>query len=235
MEKTITSYFYKVTPFNTCDLVFVQTTLEVPPQIVEDESYDEEDYDDDNSYIISRSVIVHNVHSLTLDAIAKENDKTRESYLSAIEEEIFGVFFDGKDASEPLSKLVYIHTTSTLVHNVADADCDFTEGYHLVKTHTHFLQDKKIMEIVRNNNFDIHQFVDLYIMAYYGCTESEVIQMITRIKKERYVNELEGFFEKRLYAKELAEDIAENTRYYQEYFEQYGEEHPDLIPDRKKF
>jgi hypothetical protein len=234
MEKTITSYFYKVTPFSTCDLVFVQTTLEVP-HIEQGYDEDEDDYDDDNGYIISRAAVIHNVHSLTLDSLAQLNGKTRESYLDAIEKEIFDVFFDGKDASELLSKLVYIHTTSTLVHNVADADCDFTEGYHLVKSHTDHFQDKKIMEIVKNNNFDIHQFADLYIMAYYGCTESEVIQMITRIKRERYVNDLEGFFEKRLYAKELAEDIAENTRYYQEYFEQYGEEHPDLIPDRKKF
>lgn len=232
MEKTITNFYYKVSPFNTCDLVFVQTKLEVQSQIeIEDERHN----DLENGYIISRAVVVHNVHNLTLDSLAQLNGKTKESYLDAIEKEIFGVFFDGKNASELLSRLIYIHTTSSLVHNVADADCDFAEGYHLVKSHTDHFQDKKIMEIVKNNAFDIDQFVDLYMMAYYGATEQDVILMITRIKRERYVNDLEGFFEKRLYAKELADDIAENTRYYQEYFEEHGEEHPDLIADRRKF
>jgi hypothetical protein len=236
MEKTVTNFYYKVNPFNTCDLVFIQTTLEVPSEIkVEDESYDEDDYEADNGYIISRAVVVHNVHEITLDSVSKLNGKTTKKYLKAVEDEIFGVFFDGNDASKELSTLTYGHTTSSLVHNVLDTDCCFTEGYHIVKGHTDHYQDKKIMEIVRNNAFDIDQFIDLYIMAYYGATERDVILMITRIKRERYVNDLEGFFEKRMYAKELADDIAENTRYYQEYFEEHGEEHPDLMPDKKKF
>lgn len=219
---------YKVNPYGTCDLVFSQLTVLDLSHLEEKDRYD---YDD--RYFSARSVIVHNVHQLTLDAIFASDD--RNAVINEIQADIFDVVFGSAPAIYPVNTLLVSHNFSAIVHNVDDEDCAFPIGVTFKKYLTSSSQNAKMLKIIEDNDLILEQIFSLYIMAYYGCTNQDVILMITRVKRDRYVDDLEGFFERRLYAQELADEISENTKYYNEYYEENGEEHPDMIGDRTKF
>lgn len=228
-QKTIYEVYEKTTPFQVCDLVFVEYKANVK-QLTED-------FYPTEGYARARTIIVHGVNILSLDYVAGGQNITRSKFLQRAKKEIFAKVLEEEIETRTvdLDKLLDNHVVSVICHELEDEDGYFLETIDFKQSHVNGMQENKMINIIKENNFINDQIVDLYVMVYYGCTNQEVINMITWIKRDRYVNDLEGFFEKRLYARELAEDIAENTRYYREHFEMWGEPHPDLTRDNTKF
>lgn len=173
-------------------------------------------------------VIVHNVHNMALDYVEiKSGNQNRSNLVDQIKKELFGYIYENKDLSDAIHSFYFYHSVSVIESDKKEIT--------LRTVWTNPATTKKIEDLIVENALEIEQVIDLYVMAYYGCTNQEVINMMTAIKRDRYVDDLEGFFEKKLYQKELADEIRDNTRYYNEYFEEHGEQHPDLVGDRTKF
>lgn len=224
-----TSYFL-TNPFGTADMIFIRKTI----LLEETDAFEEDCDNDDIPYVMAEAIVVHNVNSLVLEHICEKTNFDRSEILVELEGRIFDGVNNYYEAAEPVRSLLMSHSFS-MFNQTEDGSEDkfFSINFTHFGTTPH--QNGKMHEVIRNNGFLIEQMVELYNRVYYGCTHQVVIDMITRIKRQRYVDDLEGFFEKRLYAKELADDISENTKFYQEYFNLYGEEHPDLIGDIRKF